>query len=160
MANWAQLALALALFEPLASGGSGKLLELRGKVFLPPGYRDRVAHVTVSGLNFPYYTQRPTFHNSTFKVGKLEPGAYIVSVAVRGIGEVKQTIEVSPSRADERGRVVVELGMESGKVSYSPGAGRIVSVRQLSIPGKAKALYFRALEKLGRWDVEEAISLL
>jgi Tfp pilus assembly protein PilF len=154
---WARFALFLALLPTVASGYATELLELRGKVLLPEGYRHRMAVVTLFGVTTAYMSHQQVLHNFVFKFRKLEPGPYTIGVSVRGLEELRQTIDVSPGLADPKGRVYVEMSVQ---LAPRPGAGRTVSVRLLSVPQKARDLYRRALERLEKRDVAHAVTLL
>jgi len=153
---WARIVLVLAILRPLASGLAPEL-ELRGKVLVPEGYRQRVAVVTVFGVTTAYMSHQQVLHNFGFKFRKLPPGPYTIGVSMRGLEEIRRTIEVSPGLADDKGRIYVELRLEDVPRS---GTGRTVSVRQLSVSEKARAVYRRAIESLGRRDIARAVTLL
>jgi len=149
--------LLLALLRPVAFCVAPQALELRGKVLVPEGYRHRTAVVTLFGVTNAYMTHQPVLHNFVFKFRKLEPGSYTIGVSVRGLDEMRKTIDVSPGLADSKGRVYVELNLGADP---RPGTGRTVSVRLLSVPRKARDLYRRAVDSLGRRDVARAVTLL
>jgi tetratricopeptide (TPR) repeat protein len=146
----------VAAFCPLAVCLAPEQLELRGKVLIPEGYRQRAATVSLAGVTSTYLAHKQVLHNSGFKFSKLPPGPYTIAASVRGLEELRQTIEISPALADPRGRVFVELRIEPTPRS----SGRTVSVRQLALPGKARDLFRKALDSLGRRDAARAITLL
>ena len=154
---WARFGLFLALFPTVAVCLAPGSLELRGKVLVPEGYRHRVVVVTLFGVTTAYMSHQQVLHNFGFKFSKLEPGPYTIGVSVRGLEEMRQTIEVSPGLADRKGRVYVEMRLGG---AARPGTGRTVSVRLLSVPQKARELYRRAVASLGRRDVPGAVTLL
>lgn len=95
------------------------------------------------------------------RIKNLLPGPYTVSAVVRGYGEVRQTVEVGPSVADNKGRVRVTLYVKEQAVLGESARQRArVSARQLSIPDRAWKEYNDAQKKLERRDVEGAIAHL
>ncbi len=157
MGRGARFGLLLALLQPAASSLAPELLEVRGKVLVPEAYRRRVVVVTLFGVTTAYMSHKQVLHGFGFKFSKLEPGPYTIGVAVRGLDELRKTIEVSPGLADSKGRIYVELSLGEAP---RPGTGRTVSVRQLSVPQKARDLYRRAIDSLGRRDVPRAVASL
>lgn len=147
-------------FSAAPASAPVQLLELRGRVLLPEPYQRRVALISLSSVTTPYIVQTRAFHKGRFKFGKLTPGPYTVTVRVRGQGEVRQTIEVGPSVADNRGRVSVELRLEGKPMAGGVSAGSVVSLRQLSIPEKAHGEYQKAMARLAKHDSSGALDHL
>src|SRR5258706_11216985 len=145
------------MFPAVSACLAPRMLEVRGKVLLPEGYRRRPAMVTLFGVASLYMAHQQVLHNSGFRFSKLEAGPYTIGVSMRGLEEMRRTIEVSSGLADDKGRVYVELDMRE---SARPGVGRTVSVRQLSVPEKARDLYRKAIESLRRYDVARSVNLL
>ncbi len=91
-----------------------------------------------------------------FKFGNLLPGIYSLGVSVRGV-ETRQTVEVTRSLADSKGRVMVRVVFGEPEARSRRGT---ISVRELSIPEAARSEYRRALKELSRRRTEAAIARL
>ncbi len=153
---WVRAATAAVQAAPLPA----RKLELHGRVLNTEGkpiHGRRVATVVI-------HAAASSFSNSTqvlgsnFKFKGLEPGTYTVATVVRGLGEGRQSVEVSPSLADKKGRVRVELRLTVPDARK--GAGHTVSVRLLSIPQRAWGKYQRALGELKKRHADRAVELL
>ena len=118
--------------------------------FLPAA----VGSVSLHGATTPFATSVLSHASGSFRFRRLEPGSYTLHVFVPGRGEWKQTVVVTQSTADERGRVVVSIAMEQLPIERESVLG--VSVRALSIPEKAKREYQQAQKQLSRRNVEGA----
>jgi Tfp pilus assembly protein PilF len=147
--------LRLGLLALAAVSVAGQHLELRGEI--KPAQRR--ALVVIDGATSPFTATTFSDSQGRFRFRKLAPGPYTVSVFVPGRGEVRQTVEVSPSLADSKGRTAVTVQFSPSSSSSSRALERrgTVSVRELSIPNRARREYNEALKKLGRRDVAGAI---
>jgi len=125
-------------------------LELRGQIEPPPGQ----AFVSLNGADFPYSASTLSGTGGRFRFKKLDPGAYVVLVFLPGRGEVRRTVEVRPSLADEKGRVSVTIPFRPTGETIK--RSNTVSVGELSVPDKARREYGRALKRLNKRDVEGA----
>jgi Tfp pilus assembly protein PilF len=144
------------------AGKSSAKFELVGEVRLAQPLKPRrlVAYVALNGNTTPYSTHTWTDFGGKFKFKKVPPGSYSLQVEVRRRGDKHLTVEVSPSLADRKGRIhqiiTVEL-TQSVAVKQRPD---VVSVRELSIPEKARSLYLKAEKKLSKGEIEKGIVLL
>lgn len=112
------------------------------------------ASVTLAGATTPYSNSTLTSPGGHFRFRKIEAGTYTLSAFVPARGEVRQTVVVTPSTADKRGRIRVEILMEGPQVRMDDMGE--VSVRFLSIPDRAKREYERASDSLKDRDVKGA----
>ncbi|MBE7542783.1 MAG: tetratricopeptide repeat protein [Bryobacteraceae bacterium] len=110
--------------------------------------------VTIYGSTTPFTESTLSDPGGRFRFRNLEAGTYTLSVFVPGRGEARQTVVVTPSTADSRRRVRVEMEMEDGRLRRDVAAG--VSMRALSIPREARREYDEAQKRLSRRDVETA----
>jgi len=145
---------AMLLALALASAAERKL-ELRGRIDPPP----HKAVVTIQGVKTPFTATTLSDSSGRFRFGQLPVGAYTIVVFASGQGEVRQTVEVSPSFADTKGRVevTISLGTSSSGPSELVERQSKVSVRELAIPDQAWDAYAEALKNLGQHDVDSAI---
>ncbi len=145
-------ALALACWPVQAAS-----LALHGKVE-PPLERGVAA---VSAVESPFYLEVPVRH-SAFQFRSLEPGAYTLTVMDPRWGVTRKTVQVTPSFADSKGRVRVEVNLDRSDSSRSRRVeGRsTVSVAALKVSPKARSAVRRARARLGRGDEAGAIELL
>lgn len=130
------------------------LYDLAGQ-FAPPAR----AAVSIYRVASPYTNSTLTEEDGRFTFKKLEPGAYTVSVFVPSRGEARQTIEVGPSTADNRGRVVVSLNLKDSDFVFNDVMRRLHSVdaKQLAVPEKALREYADAQKDLARRDPAAAV---
>ena len=118
--------------------------------------------LTLFGVESPFVARTTVSPGGTFRFRNLNPGAYSLSIYVPRVGEILQTVEITPSFADTKGRVEKKylLDEESLRSKARPIPRGIVSVRELSIPAKAIKEYQEAQERLRRYEVERAIEHL
>jgi Tfp pilus assembly protein PilF len=152
---WRQLLIGAGLAMALSAPGAERKLELRGQIEPRPG---QYASVTLHGSDFPFNAQTLSDSSGRFKFSKVDPGQYTVIVFLPGRGTVHRTFVVSESLADEKGRVVIAYPFEPAGESLE--ASGTISVRELSIPGKARKEYDRAQKALNKRDIESAIGHL
>lgn len=124
-------------------------LTLEGR-FTPPA----VGSISLHGATTPFATSTLSHANGSFRFRRVDPGTYTLNVFVPGRGEVRQTVVVTPSNADPKGRVHVSVAMEEAPIEREGALG--VSMRALSVPGKAKREYAEAQKKLARRDIAGA----
>lgn len=135
--------MALLLFAP------PETFTVEGR-FRPPA----AGSVTLYGATTPFTESTLSDPGGRFRFRKIEAGTYTLSVFVPGRGETRQTIVVTPSTADSRRRVQVEMEMDDARLRREGAVG--VSFRALTIPDTARREYQEAQNKLSRRDVEAA----
>lgn len=143
-------------FLVLATLQIGLVLSAAEKTFTVQGrlLPKAQASVTLAGATTPYNNSTLTTASGEFRFRKIEAGTYTLSAFVPARGEIRQTIVVSPSTADRRNRVRIEIAMEGPQLRRED-VGK-VSVRSLSIPEGAMREYERAANSLKKRDVEAA----
>lgn len=131
---------------------------LRGQIEPAPGR----ASVTLEGADAPFTASTVTDSKGRFRFQELAPGPYTVTVFVPGVGIVRRTVEVSPSLADAEGRITVTIPFSPSDASASGALkGRsTVSLRELSIPQRAREEYNEAEKRLSKRDVAGAVKHL
>ncbi|MFB3903457.1 MAG: tetratricopeptide repeat protein [Acidobacteriota bacterium] len=140
---------------PATADGKPRLFELHGRVVDADGklIRDPEPWVFLHGGTLPYSNQARVGFDGTFKFRKLLQGSYVLIVAVSRQGEMRKTVEIGPTHADNKGIVREEF-------KFTPVASadddEIVQRSQLTIPKKAQQEVHRSLECLGKNDVEGA----
>jgi Tfp pilus assembly protein PilF len=144
------------------AGKSSAKFELVGEVLLaqPQKPRRLVAYVALNGNTMPYSTHTWTDFGGKFKFKKVPPGSYSLQVEVRRRGDKHLTVEVSPSLADHKGRIHQIITVEPTQSVAVKQRPDVVSVRELSIPEKARSLYLKAEKKLSKGEIEKGIELL
>lgn len=145
---------ALAILALLLAGAQDARYEIVGRIE-PPGR----AAVQVWGATMPFSASTMTGSNGRFRVRKLVPGSYTLSVFLPGRGEARQTVPVGPGSADDRQRVHVTIAVDDARLQRDPRDGT-VSARQLSIPQKARREYQEAVKLLAKPDVAGAVKRL
>jgi len=156
------LRLRLVLLALLFGSGIGSAvehrLELRGQVAPPFRWTTVVVQATGSALRKETYTNL----EGKFKFKKLPPGHYTISVLHRRLGEVRQSIEVTPSFADAKGRVKTRVIFRRSQAEHirQLRERHMVTVDQLSVAKEARKQYRQANKKLQDNDTEAAISHL
>lgn len=94
--------------------------------------------------------------DGSYRVKNLRPGIYTLIIAVPMTGEITRTVEIGPSFADSRGRVVINIVYDR----KPDAAAKTISSTTLSIPAAAKAQYLEAQACLARHDTQGAIARL
>ena len=144
------------------TGNSPAKFELVGEVRLaqPQKPRRLVAYVALNGNTMPYSAHTWTDFGVKFKFKKVPPGSYSLQVELRRRGDKHLTVEVSPSLADRKGRIHQIITVEPTQSVAVKQRSDVVSVRELSIPEKARSLYLKAEKKLSKGEIEKGIALL
>lgn len=125
-------------------------LELRGRIEPP---FDRAA-VNLWGATTPFSADAMTDSKGRFRFRGLAPGSYSVHIFLPGRGETRRTVNVSRPLTE----VVIPFeASDAAAVRAAERTGK-VSLRELKVPGKARAAYAEAQKKLGRRDVPGAIA--
>ncbi len=138
--------------------GEERTYEISGRVRLggkSPG--PLPVMVFLDGAVTPFAASTRTDPAGKFRFKGLLPGMYRLTVVVGGWGRSEETIDVGPSTADRRGRVVrdVEFRKEAGW-----DGGATVSPAELTLPANAVKAYQRAESALGRRDIDRAVEEL
>lgn len=137
--------------------GAAREFELRVQV-LPKG----LSSVSVHGSTTPFSFFGQTDFSGRIRVRGLSAGPYTVTAVSRDGAEARQTVQVSPSLADNKRRVHVTIETAHPESGLSEASRRkaLVSARELSIPERARQEYAEAQRRLGRRDVNGAIQHL
>lgn len=117
--------------------------------------------VSLYGVASPF-TASTVSDDGHFSFKRLAAGAYTIAVFLPGRGEARQTIEVGPSTADARQRVVLALDFKDSDFVVQDALRRQHSVpaSQLAVPEKAQREYQEAQKDLARREVEAALKHL
>jgi len=103
----------------------------------------------------PFTTKTLADLTGRFKIKNLFPGVYNLIIAVPYAGECRRTVEIGPSFADEKKRVVTSiLFVRNNTEEHS------VSTVELSIPESAASCYRKAQEYLSKHEVQAAVDQL
>lgn len=134
--------------------------ELRGKVVrFDDGkpIRGVVPIAFLRGVTSPYTTNTLIGPSGKFSFKKLSPAPYRLTIAVPNWGQMEQSIDIGPSFADAKNRIEMEFRFQP---DYQTEATDVVSLNQLTIPGKAKKEYRDAIKKLEKKDTSGAVKHL
>ena len=93
-----------------------------------------------------------------FHFGGILAGSYTLTVVTTAHGEWRETIDVGPRSADEKGRVIVRVRIDGGKMLDD--RRDVVSARDLSVPAAARREYEKSEQRLSKHDVEGAVAHL
>ena len=153
------LPVAFLLFPlPAQDGQARQAFELQGEVHLEAGGRLRRARalVTLHGAWTPFAAQTWTDLGGRFKFSKLPAGLYNLTAEVPRRGVRRESVDISASLADDRGRIrrIITLQPVSTQQTAT------VSARQLTIAEKARKEYIRAQKKLSQRKVDQAVAHL
>ncbi len=133
-------------------------LELVGRIE-PPPFR---ATVTIEGLAQSRRATTIAGSSGRFRFRKLPPGPYVVTVFARGAGMMRRSVEVTPGLADSKGRVETTIPFSESLIT--PERSRrfrsTVSIKELSIPDRARREFEEARARLRKGDPAGATSHL
>jgi tetratricopeptide (TPR) repeat protein len=160
------------LLAASAAFAAGPLYELSGRIVPRPGASAARfgpvrmvprsgGFVALFGATTPFATDTLADVTGHFRFKKLPPGLYTVAIFIRGRGEARRTVEVSPSLADRRHRV--RLTLELHDADFTPAASwklNIISAKELAIPARSVNDYRDAQKDLSRQDVASAVKRL
>jgi len=148
VAGWLLIAGAGAADKQRVFRLHGQILDTDGKLI-----RDPEPVVFLHGGTLPYNSQSRVGLDGSFRFEKLLQGSYVLIVAVAGQGEMRRTVEVSPTLADKKGRIREVITFIP---VASPNEAEVVQKSQLTVPKEAKQEVQRSLQALGKNDVEAA----
>ena len=140
-------------------------LEFRGEVTLPPktmvSRRARL-FVSITGVSFPFRERTWADGRKRFRFKNVPVGSYTLSIYIPGVGEMQQTVDVTESFADEKGRVEKKFAFDQETLEDQTRIVNtgLVSVRELSIPRKARGEFKKAQDRLRDRKVDEAVEHL
>jgi predicted Zn-dependent protease len=147
----------ITLFAASRGPAPAANLDLQGKI--TGAGSKRSLRVNLFGVETPYVESAEVNRGGEFRFHALAPGNYTVAVVRNGLGEVRRTVVVSASVADQSGVVHATIPYTSAEAAANP-SGSVVSVHQLSIPGNASAKYADAQKRLAAHDPEGAVRIL
>ena len=129
-------------------------LELRGSI-QPP----QRAAVALYGAITPFHRRTFSDLKGRFAFKNIPAGSYTVSVFHPRRGESRTTVEVTPSFADQRGRVAVTVRLSPSEASRKRALvnSNTVEARDLGLSPKAASLLRKAQRKLGKGRADAAI---
>ena len=143
--------IALAASLAISLLAADRTFELSGRI--TPELR---ASVSLHGATTAFSTSTLA-ERGRFRFTDLRPGSYTLIVFAPGRGEIRQTVEVGPGTANEKGRVQIDVPFDEARATPDPGT---VSARDLSIPESAQKEYHKAQQVLGKRDTAKAIEHL
>src|SRR5262245_52220704 len=125
---------------------------------LPPTF----ASVTIRGVDRKYSATVPVYWDGKFKFRKLPPGAYNIAVLRYRVGEWRQTYTVSPSTADEKGRVRITITLNPARASrlFTNRERFTISASRLFISEKAVKEALEAQKLANKDDFDGAMEHL
>ncbi len=136
-----------------------EVFQLHGRILQEDGkpFRSVTPSVVLFGATTPFSTRAAVDPAGKFTIKKLPPGIYTILIAVPRAGELMQSVVIGPAQADSRRRISLTFQVERQPRSLRQ---RSVSVAELAVPAKAVEAYERAQQRLGKRDVEGAVSFL
>ncbi len=126
-------------------------LDLIGQV---TGVGRKPVRVTLFAIDEPYTAATETDLLGEFRFHALAPGNYTVSVLKNSLGATRRTVVVSPSLADEKGVVRINIAYQAAEAAGVSGG--TISKNSLSVPESARKKYAESQKDLARHDVEAA----
>ncbi|HYK91472.1 MAG TPA: tetratricopeptide repeat protein [Acidobacteriota bacterium] len=136
-----------------ASRADGSLYQLVGKIRQEDGkvFHGVVPVVSLFSNTTLFSMQALADLSGGFRIKDVPPGPYTINISVPHVGDLIQSVEIGPSFADTKRRIVKEFLFRRkppGKVSH------VVSATQLSVPDKARGEYLKAQECLKRRNMK------
>ncbi len=155
----AVILLAALVTCPARLSAGEKEFQLIGKVLQEDGkpFAGVAPVIFLDGAVTPFAAQTQAGPDGGFRFRNLAAGTYNLTVSVPRAGELRRTVEVSTSFADEKGRINLTLTYERSKPA---AAVNIISAAELAIPESAFNEYKRAQDALTRRDSEKAVAHL
>lgn len=118
----------------------------------------RAASVTIYGAVNPFTASTLAGPDGRFRFKDLQAGSYTLAVFVPGLGESRQTVVLTPSTTDKRGRLQVGVKLDDTRMRRDTSS--VVSMRELKIPNRARQLYAEAQKQLSKREIPAAVKLL
>jgi tetratricopeptide (TPR) repeat protein len=154
------LLIALAMLAIPSLLPAGETLELGGRVIIPPEAVLRGKRITLTAIHVgtAFHARTRADSDGRFRFKEVPIGTYSLSIVIPGAGEIRNTVDVTPAFADREGRVERNFIFDEDTLANdaSPLNQGMVSVRQLSIPRKARREYSKARDDLRRQRVDDA----
>jgi tetratricopeptide (TPR) repeat protein len=110
--------------------------------------------VFLHGATMPFENSTTSDRAGRFHFAKVPAGTYTLAIVTAARGEAVQTIEVSPALVDSKGRLDIDLKLDSEKLESDGARGTVatVSAAYLSLPDRAMKEYEEAQRCLTRSD--------
>ena len=153
----------LLLLLPLGSFADQpeQQLEFKGQVKIPEHTLRRRARIllVLNGVTSSYSGRDWADFDGRFRFHKIKPGAYSLVIYFPGIGQVIQSLDLTRSFSDEKGRIQKQFEFDEKDlhVIMQNAQENTVTVRELSIPWGARVEYEKALVRLEHSDGDGAI---
>ena len=117
-------------------------IEFRGQVIIPPEavLRGKRISLTLLHVGTSFHDRERANSKGEFRFKDIPPGVYSLSIVIPGAGEMRTTVVLTPTFADDRGRVEKRFVFDAEALAKEafPLRQGVVSVRELSIPRKAR----------------------
>src|SRR5437588_7211370 len=152
-----RILMAALLATSSAFGAKEGKLELRGKINYGAA-RFRFLRVTIFSIESNFTSATLTDPGGEFRFRDLSPGSYSLAVTRRGLGEIRRSVVITPSLADKKGVVHIDIPFSPAEAALSRTAG-LISKQQLAVPDKARNKYAEAQRLLGKHDAAGAVRL-
>ena len=143
----------------LPAAGSRSVFELVGKIVPtePDLLRSKFPTVSLQGVGTSYSTRTLADSKGSFKFKRLPTGMYTLTVFIPPVRPQRRTIDIGPSFADSKGRILLSIPFKPQPPSRR---NYTVSATQLAIPESARAEFQKAQEFLEKRDTERGIASL
>jgi Flp pilus assembly protein TadD len=148
----------------LAASSKQDLFRFDGQVTLPPhtlSPKKRLV-ILLHGVDAPFSGRTWADWKGRFHFSDVMPGTYSLGIYVPDQGGITQTVDITKSFADRKGRIErkFEFNEQTLRALLNSEPQSIVSVRELSIPPKSVSEYRKAQSRLAHHDVDGAIEHL
>lgn len=115
------------------------------------------AFVSLTGNLHPYSSSGWTDLCGSFRFRNLEAGSYTFVAEVNKRAEQRMTLELSPSDADEKGRIIKVIILNPRSFNSIRKKPQVISWMELAVSPKAKSEYTHANEALLKGQIESGI---
>jgi Tfp pilus assembly protein PilF len=134
-----------------ASGAAEQSFELSGR--LAPA---AAAVIHLQAATDPFTASTLAGPDGHFHFSGILSGSYTLSVST-ATGEWRQTVDVGPRTADDKGRVGIVVHLDAAATALQPAT---VSASELAVPNSAWKAYRQAQGRLAKHDTDGAVELL